>query len=81
MIGGDDVIPTLRVDALFGKDATQFAERMGNGQYRNGYGIGDYTLMYVTHRGFFVAASYYNVKQFQGGNQDESDKKADSHNG
>ena len=65
LIGNSDVVPEFRVKALFGADASAFPGRSSVGQYRNGYGIGNYTIMYVTYQGFLSAASFYNVQQLQ----------------
>lgn len=65
MIGSGDVVPEFRVKAIFGSSAADFAARISGGQFSNGYGIGDYTLMYLTYRGFLAAASFYNVRQLQ----------------
>lgn len=69
MIGTSDVVPDFRIEALFGPEAVKFAHRNFDGRFCNGYGIGDYTLEYVTYRGFLIAASFYNVKQLQGMSQ------------
>jgi len=66
LIGTEDTVPAFRATALFGKDAVEHAKRMG---YSNGYGVRDYTLGYLTHRGFQVAASFYNVQQLRGEDQ------------
>lgn len=65
MIGTCDVVPGFRIEALFGADAAEFSRRVSTGQHWNGYGIGDYTLMFSTYRGFLSAASFYNVKQLR----------------
>lgn len=65
LLGNGDVVPEFRVKAIFGPDAVEFAVRASGGQLSNGYGIGNYTLMYLTYRGFLAAASFYNVRQFQ----------------
>ena len=63
LIGTTDVVPKFRVSAIFGEDAASFAQKMQNGG--NGYGVGDYTLFYITHMGFLAAASFYNVRQLR----------------
>lgn len=65
LIGTEDVVPTFRVEALFGEDAVKHAQVLSAGRYSNGYGVGDYTLMYLTFRGFQAAASFYNVQQLR----------------
>ena len=65
LIGCADCVPEFRVAALFGADAAEFAKRTHKGQCSNGYGVGDYTLMYITYQGFLAAATFYNVKQLR----------------
>lgn len=65
LMGTEDVVPTFRAAALFGESAVEHARRLPDGQYSNGYGAGDYTLMYLTFRGFQAAASFYNVQQLR----------------
>jgi hypothetical protein len=43
----------------------------------NAYGIGDFTLFYLTHKGFQAAASFYNVQQLR----EEAEKEGASHEG
>ena len=51
---------------LFGADAVKFAKRIeGPGITFNAYGIGEYSANYLTEWGFYLAASYYNVKNIQ----------------
>ncbi len=66
LFGHVDGVPEYRVVELFGEAAVEFTQRSGCGcgNY-NGYGIGDYTAMYFTHKGFRVAATYVNVRQTQ----------------
>jgi len=64
LIGTKDAVPTLRAAALFGEDAVEHAECLG-GKYSNGYGVGGYTLMYLTFLGFQAAATFCNVQQLR----------------
>lgn len=64
MISTCDVVPKFRVAALFGPDAANHICRVAPNA-SGGYGIGDYTLMYTTYKGFLAAASFYNVKQLK----------------
>ena len=66
-LGSGDNVPESRVAELFGADAVNFAKRgkATIGENFNGYGIGDFTLQYLTYKGFQAAASYSNVKQMQ----------------
>lgn len=65
LIGTEDVVPAFRAAALFGESAAKHAQSLPAGRYSNGYGVRDYTLMYLTYRGFQAAASYYNVQQLR----------------
>ena len=69
LIGTEDVVPIFRVAALCGEDAVKHAQVLSAGRSSNGYGVGDYTLMYLTFRGFQAAASFYNVQQLRGEEQ------------
>lgn len=60
LIGRRDVIPDYKAVALFGAAAVKHAVRTG---HVDGYGIGDYTLCYLTYEGFLDAASFSNVQQ------------------
>lgn len=60
LIGNEDVIPEYRAIEIFGKEAVDFAKGVGN-VGMNGFGIGDYTLNYLYHSGFNVAATYVNI--------------------
>lgn len=64
LIGKFDVIPEFRAVHLFGKDAVDFAHKVAKG-CGNGFGIGEYTVMYISYHGFQLAASYYNVQQLK----------------
>lgn len=66
LLGREDLVPEDRAVSLFGKEAVDHAHRLNRiaagGQYVNGYGVGDFTLMALTFRGFQAAASWYNVQ-------------------
>ena len=62
LFGSVDAVPCFRAAALFGADAVEHAGRMG---FKNGYGVRDYTLGYISYRGFLAAASYSNVQQLR----------------
>lgn len=72
MINDMDVVPKFRVSRLFGKEAAEFADRLSNHRYSSCYGVGDYTLDYMTYPGFLIAASYYNVQQVRGDDHEQS---------
>lgn len=59
LLGTENGVPDFRAAALFGKGAVEFAERL---KYANSYGVGDYTLDYLTYQGFQAAASWFNVQ-------------------
>lgn len=64
LLGSEDMVPENRVAALLGKEAIDHVKRLDRvnpGQYTNGYGVGNFTLMALTFRGFQAAASWYNV--------------------
>lgn len=63
LLGSRDGVPVSSAAVLFGEAAVKFAYSGHSGEYWNGYGVGDYTLVYLTYRGFLAAASYYNVQQ------------------
>lgn len=65
LLGTADGVPKFRVVSLFGEDAAKHVTSLSGGGYMNGYGIGDYTLMFVTYRSFQVAASFYNAQQLR----------------
>lgn len=65
LLGTEDQVPEFRVAALFGPDAAKFAKSTHAGQYYNGFGVGDCTIMYITYRGFLAAAMYYNAQQLR----------------
>lgn len=67
LLGTNDGVPLDRVVALFGEDAASYASRQEGGVYWNAYGVGDYTLSYLTLLGFQAAASFYNVQQLLSG--------------
>lgn len=65
LLGAVDGVPESRAAALFGEDAVGHARRLNSskaGVYANGYGVGDFTMEYLTYRGFQAAASFYNVQ-------------------
>lgn len=58
LIGNRDLVPVYIAKEIFGQDAVQFSSQV---EGCNGYGIGGYTLEYVTLRQFEAAATYCNV--------------------
>lgn len=62
LIGNKDAVPRYRAVEIFGEDAVAFSERLGR-RGSNGcmYGIGDYSLQYLTDAGMEVAATYVNI--------------------
>ncbi len=75
LLGQTDCVPGFRVAHLFGRDAVVHAKKIDGGW--NAYGIGDFTLFYLTHKGFQAAASFYNVQQLR----EEAEKEGASHEG
>lgn len=64
LFGSHDGVPNYRVAKLFGADAVEFAVRLYPDS-SNGYGIGDYTLTYITLQGFLAAVSFNNIRQIR----------------
>lgn len=62
LLGHEDCVPEHRAAILFDKDAVEHAKSL---RHWNGYGIGDFTLGYLTYKGFLAAASYSNIRQLQ----------------
>lgn len=65
LFGSQDGVPIFRVAALFGEGAVKHAQTLSGGCNYNGYGVGDYTLTYLTIQGFRAAASFSNVQQLR----------------
>lgn len=66
LFGQANGMPERTATELFGADAVAFAKRQENtGIAFNGYGIGGYTAEYLTEYGFYIAATYYNVKRLE----------------
>ena len=62
LIGNKDVIPKSEAIRLLGSEAVEFADR-ADSRYQNAYGIGDFTMKYLTREGFFIAVTYKNVEE------------------
>ena len=62
LLGHEDCVPEHRAAILFGDAAVKHAKSL---RHWNGYGIGDFTLGYLTYKGFLAAASFYNVHQLR----------------
>lgn len=70
LLGTEDRVPESRAAALFGQAAVNHARSLNRndpGRYCNGYGVGDYTMLYLTLRGFQAAASFHNVQVLREG--------------
>ncbi|MDY3010448.1 MAG: hypothetical protein SOR93_04185 [Clostridiales Family XIII bacterium] len=65
LIGHSDVIPERAVERYFGKEALSFAGKCENGKHYNGYGIGNFTAMYLSYKGFQIAATFSNIKEIE----------------
>lgn len=63
LIGCIDAVSLYIVEQIFGEDAASFASRPG--ETSNMFGIGDYSLPYLNHKGFMLAASFCNVKNIR----------------
>lgn len=64
LVDDREVIPVDTAINLTSEAAVNFAKQQGSTAY-NGYGIGDYTMMYLTKRGFSLAVSYQNVNEYR----------------
>ena len=65
LLGSEDGVPLYLVRELCGDKAAKFACRGQNGKYGNAFGVGDYTLSYVSKNGFLAAISFHNVEQIR----------------
>lgn len=63
LIGHSDAVPAARAAIHFGKDALQFAQRLGREKAFGCYGIGERCSMfeYYTLYGLELAATYKNI--------------------
>ena len=75
LLGQADCVPGFRAAHLFGRDAVCHAKKIDGGW--NAYGIGDFTLFYLTRKGFQAAASFYNIQQLQ----EEAELEGAAHEG
>lgn len=71
-IDGRNVIPYENALQFVSMDAIDFAIRQGstknhwhNTEHGNGYGIGDYTIMYLTAKGWSLAITYMNISAYR----------------
>lgn len=71
-INGKNVIPYENALQFVSMDAIHFATRQGspknhwtNTENGNGYGIGDYTIMYLTENGWTLAITYMNISSYR----------------
>lgn len=71
-INGRNVLPYEVALETVTMDAIHFASHVGAGkphwtntENANGYGIGDYTLMYLTKSGFEKAVSFMNISEYR----------------
>lgn len=75
LLGHTDCVPCFRVAHLFGQDAVAHVKKIDGGW--NAYGIGGFTLSYLTYKGFLAAASFNNVLQLR----KEAEMEGASHEG
>ncbi len=64
LFGVTDGVPEYQAVNLFGEEAVVFAEQQSGGSY-NGFGIGDFTAVYLTFKGFQMAATYANIVEIR----------------
>ena len=62
LIRKNDVIPEDIAEKITSKEAVEFAKKMNRTGY-NGYGIGDYTLLYLARETFLLAVTYQNIDE------------------
>lgn len=65
LIGKTDVIERDKAVSLLGPDAYKFAVRHTKAVAENGYGIGHYTLWYMTEEAFYLGITYLNVDAYR----------------
>lgn len=66
LIASSDVIEINRAIDLLGESAVTFAKNQSKGfNGYNGYGIGEYTLWYLTKEAFFIAVTYRNIDRIR----------------
>ena len=59
---------------MLGPDAYKFAVRQAKARAENGYGIGHYTLTYMTEEAFYLGVTYLNVDFYRIKKQAAADK-------
>lgn len=64
LIGDRDVILEEVAEKLTSRQAVDFAYRT-NKNGHNGYGIGDYTVFYMTLNEFLSAVTYENINEYR----------------
>lgn len=61
-----NVIPKDIAVKLTSEKAVEFAKRMKSDSF-SGYGIGEYTMYYITRSGFLLAITYMNISEHKEG--------------
>lgn len=72
LIGNKDVIPKSEAIRLLGSVAVEFADR-ADSRYQNAYGIGDFTMEYLTREGVFYCSNIQKCRRTEASNKGERD--------
>lgn len=62
LVENRNVIPEDIAVKIAGENAVEFSKKYKKDSY-NGYGIGDYTMNYLTEKGFLLAITYMNISE------------------
>ena len=65
LIGKTDVIERDKAVSLLGPDAYKFAVSHAKARAENGYGIGNFTMYYITEEAFYLGITYLNVDAYR----------------
>ena len=74
LIGRTDVIERDTAVNLLGQDAYKYAVCHAKTRAENGYGIGHYTLNYMTEEAFYLGITYLNIESYRIKKQAAADK-------
>ena len=73
LIGKTDVIEKETAVKLLGEDAYNFAIRNAKTRAVNGYGIGHFTMSYITEEAFYLGITYLNVDAYRRKKMEKAD--------
>lgn len=63
LIGNADVVPLYKAKEIFGDNIISKVKNNNSDRYWNGYGNGDFTVLYITYDGFKYAATLQNMNE------------------